>query len=40
MLAEEHAVDLAQVRGTGVGGRIRKRDVLIHVGARGRSHQA
>jgi pyruvate dehydrogenase E2 component (dihydrolipoamide acetyltransferase) len=27
-LASEHAVDLSQVRGTGVGGRIRKQDVL------------
>jgi 2-oxoglutarate dehydrogenase E2 component (dihydrolipoamide succinyltransferase) len=30
MLAEEHGVDLAEVRGTGIGGRIRKRDVLRH----------
>jgi 2-oxoglutarate dehydrogenase dihydrolipoamide succinyltransferase (E2 component) len=27
-LAEEHRIDLAQVRGTGTGGRITKRDVL------------
>lgn len=27
-LAREHGVDLAQVRGTGVGGRIRKEDIL------------
>ncbi|MFV2119705.1 E3 binding domain-containing protein, partial [Streptomyces sp. Act-28] len=27
-LAAEHAVDLASVKGTGVGGRIRKQDVL------------
>ena len=31
MLAAEHGVDLSQVEGTGVGGRIRKRDVLAHV---------
>ncbi|HVV30040.1 MAG TPA: 2-oxoglutarate dehydrogenase, E2 component, dihydrolipoamide succinyltransferase [Mycobacteriales bacterium] len=27
-LAAEHAIDLSQVRGTGIGGRIRKQDVL------------
>jgi pyruvate/2-oxoglutarate dehydrogenase complex dihydrolipoamide acyltransferase (E2) component len=31
-VADEHHVDLSQVRGTGVGGRIRKKDVLAHVG--------
>src|SRR5436190_11451441 len=30
-LAEEHQVDLAQVQGTGTGGRITKRDVLAFV---------
>ena len=34
-LAEEHEIDLAEVRGTGVGGRIRKRDVLRHVASSG-----
>ncbi|MDR1512077.1 MAG: 2-oxo acid dehydrogenase subunit E2 [Propionibacteriaceae bacterium] len=34
-LAEEHGVDLGQVRGSGVGGRIRKQDVLeLAFGAR------
>jgi pyruvate dehydrogenase E2 component (dihydrolipoamide acetyltransferase) len=40
MLAEEHGVDLTQVRGTGIGGRVRKRDVLAHVEARRRSDGA
>jgi len=31
MLAEQHDVDLSRVQGTGIGGRIRKRDVLAHV---------
>ena len=30
-IADEQHVDLSQVQGTGVGGRIRKRDVLAHV---------
>jgi 2-oxoglutarate dehydrogenase complex dihydrolipoamide succinyltransferase (E2) component len=30
-VADEHGIDLSQVRGTGVGGRIRKKDVLAHV---------
>jgi 2-oxoglutarate dehydrogenase E2 component (dihydrolipoamide succinyltransferase) len=33
-LAEEHGVDLAQVAGTGTGGRITKKDVLAYVEAR------
>ena len=31
MLAREHEVDLAVVRGSGIGGRITKKDVLEHV---------
>jgi 2-oxoglutarate dehydrogenase dihydrolipoamide succinyltransferase (E2 component) len=30
-IAEKHGVDLAQVEGTGVGGRVRKRDVLAYI---------
>jgi 2-oxoglutarate dehydrogenase dihydrolipoamide succinyltransferase (E2 component) len=30
-IAEQHGIDLAQVTGTGVGGRIRKRDVLAFI---------
>jgi 2-oxoglutarate dehydrogenase dihydrolipoamide succinyltransferase (E2 component) len=30
-IADKHDVDLSQVRGTGIGGRVRKRDVLAHV---------
>jgi 2-oxoglutarate dehydrogenase complex dihydrolipoamide succinyltransferase (E2) component len=30
-IAEQHGVDLAEVKGTGVGGRVRKRDVLAHI---------
>ena len=32
-IADEHQVDLSQVKGTGVGGRIRKKDVMAHVTA-------
>jgi pyruvate dehydrogenase E2 component (dihydrolipoamide acetyltransferase) len=32
MVAEERGIDLSHVRGTGIGGRIRKRDVLRHPG--------
>jgi 2-oxoglutarate dehydrogenase E2 component (dihydrolipoamide succinyltransferase) len=35
-LAAEHGVDLADVQGTGVGGRIRKQDVLDAAGSDGR----
>jgi pyruvate/2-oxoglutarate dehydrogenase complex dihydrolipoamide acyltransferase (E2) component len=31
-IAAEHGIDLAQVQGTGRGGRVRKQDVLAHVG--------
>ena len=30
-MAEEHGVDLSQVEGHGVGGRIRKKDLLAHI---------
>ncbi len=30
-MAEEHGVDLAQVEGHGIGGRIRKKDLLAHI---------
>ena len=30
-LAEEHSIDLNQIRGTGTGGRIRKEDILAYV---------
>jgi len=30
-IASEHGIDLSSVKGTGVGGRIRKKDVLIHL---------
>ncbi len=31
-IADKHSIDLSQVEGTGIGGRIRKKDVLGHVG--------
>ncbi|MBX3001522.1 MAG: 2-oxo acid dehydrogenase subunit E2 [Caldilineaceae bacterium] len=34
-IAEEHALDLAQIEGTGLHGRITKKDVLAHIGDRG-----
>jgi len=37
MLAEKHGVDLSEVRGTGTGGRIRKRDVIAHIEGTARS---
>ena len=33
-VAAEHAIDLSEVKGTGVGGRIRKKDVMEHVAVR------
>ena len=30
-IAEEHGIDLSQVQGTGIGGRVRKRDVVAYV---------
>ncbi|HSR25988.1 MAG TPA: dihydrolipoamide acetyltransferase family protein, partial [Candidatus Eisenbacteria bacterium] len=36
LLAEEHGVDLAQVEGTGLGGRVTRRDVRQFVEARGK----
>jgi 2-oxoglutarate dehydrogenase dihydrolipoamide succinyltransferase (E2 component) len=30
-IAEQHGIDLSQVEGTGIGGRVRKRDVLAQV---------
>jgi pyruvate/2-oxoglutarate dehydrogenase complex dihydrolipoamide acyltransferase (E2) component len=34
-IATEHGVDLARVKGTGVGGRIRKKDLLAYIESRG-----
>jgi pyruvate/2-oxoglutarate dehydrogenase complex dihydrolipoamide acyltransferase (E2) component len=34
-IAEKHGVDLDQVEGTGIGGRVRKRDVLAYIEAAG-----
>jgi pyruvate/2-oxoglutarate dehydrogenase complex dihydrolipoamide acyltransferase (E2) component len=31
LLAEDHGIDLSRIRGTGIGGRIRRRDVLAHI---------
>ena len=33
-IADKHGVDLAQVSGTGIGGRVRKKDVLAYIEAR------
>jgi pyruvate/2-oxoglutarate dehydrogenase complex dihydrolipoamide acyltransferase (E2) component len=38
-LAEEHGLDLNQISGTGIGGRIRKEDILAYVAARPTSAQ-
>jgi 2-oxoglutarate dehydrogenase E2 component (dihydrolipoamide succinyltransferase) len=32
-IAEKHGIDLSQVAGTGIGGRVRKKDVLAHMEA-------
>ena len=39
-IADKHGVDLEQVEGTGVGGRVRKKDVLAYVEANGGNGQA
>jgi pyruvate dehydrogenase E2 component (dihydrolipoyllysine-residue acetyltransferase) len=39
-LAEEHQIDLAQVEGSGTGGRITKRDILSFVESRGAGARA
>jgi 2-oxoglutarate dehydrogenase dihydrolipoamide succinyltransferase (E2 component) len=39
-LADEHNVDLGQVEGTGVGGRVRKSDVLAFIEGRGEAAEA
>ncbi len=39
-LAAKHSIDLGQVAGTGVGGRVRKKDVLAHIESAGRSPQS
>jgi 2-oxoisovalerate dehydrogenase E2 component (dihydrolipoyl transacylase) len=33
-LAEEHGIDLNQIQGTGIGGRVRKEDILAYVASR------
>jgi 2-oxoglutarate dehydrogenase E2 component (dihydrolipoamide succinyltransferase) len=38
-VADKHDVDLSQVEGTGIGGRVRKKDVLAHVEAGGNGKQ-
>ena len=39
-VADKHGVDLGEVAGTGIGGRVRKRDVLAHVESGGGAAQA
>ena len=40
-IADKHGIDLSQVQGTGVGGRVRKKDVLNHVeGGNGQARPA
>ena len=38
-IADKHGVDLTQVEGTGIGGRVRKKDVLAYVEAGGNGKQ-
>ncbi len=38
-IADKHGVDLEQVQGTGIGGRVRKKDVLAYVEAGGNGKQ-
>ncbi len=38
-IADKHDVDLSQVEGTGIGGRVRKKDVLAYVEAGGNGKQ-
>ena len=33
-LAQEHAIDLSEIKGSGEGGRVRKEDILAHLAAR------
>jgi pyruvate/2-oxoglutarate dehydrogenase complex dihydrolipoamide acyltransferase (E2) component len=33
-LADEHGIDLSQIKGTGTGGRVRKEDILAYVASR------
>ncbi|MBA2240081.1 MAG: 2-oxo acid dehydrogenase subunit E2, partial [Solirubrobacterales bacterium] len=39
-IAARHSIDLGGVRGSGIGGRIRKRDLLSHVAARPKQQRA
>jgi 2-oxoglutarate dehydrogenase E2 component (dihydrolipoamide succinyltransferase) len=39
-IAEEHGVDLSQVEGTGVGGRVKKKDVLAYIETHGNGAKA
>jgi 2-oxoglutarate dehydrogenase dihydrolipoamide succinyltransferase (E2 component) len=39
-IADKHGVDLERVEGTGIGGRVRKRDVLAHIESGGAAEAA
>ena len=39
-IADKHGIDLDPVEGTGIGGRVRKRDVLAHVESRTGNRQS
>ena len=39
-IADKHGVDLERVEGTGIGGRVRKRDVLAHIESGGAAPEA